>query len=168
MTIDDLNKASDDDFSALLGAIYEHSAWIAAGAARSRPFAHAEALQAAMAKIVAEATMEEQLRLIRAHPDLGGRLARAGQLAPSSADEQASLGLDRLSDTEFEAFDALNARYREKFGFPFVIAVKRHTRNSVLAAFQERLQNDTATERLAALSEINMIARLRLDALVDR
>ena len=166
MTIDDLNQASDADFTALLGAIYEHSSWIAAGAARSRPFADVEALGAAMAKIVAEATIEEQLLLIRAHPDLGGRLARAGHLAPSSADEQASLGLDRLSDAEYEVFDALNASYREKFGFPFVIAVKRQTRNSVLAAFRQRLQNDTATERLTALSEINMIARFRLVALL--
>jgi len=166
MTIDDLNRASDADFIAVLGGIYEHSPWIAAGAARSRPFADVDALHAAMAAVVADATSDQQLGLIKAHPDLGGKLARAGQLAPSSADEQASLGLDALSDTEFETFDTLNNRYRTKFAFPFVIAVRRHTRNSVLAAFRERLQNDATTERRAALAEINMIARLRLDALI--
>jgi 2-oxo-4-hydroxy-4-carboxy-5-ureidoimidazoline decarboxylase len=166
MTMDDLNRASDADFIALLGSIYEHSPWIAARAVGSRPFADVDALQAAMAEVVAQATNDEHLTLIKAHPDLGGQLARAGQLAPSSADEQASLGLDALSDTEFEIFYELNNRYRARFTFPFVIAVRQHTRNSVLAAFRERLQNDATTERRAALAEINMIARLRLDALI--
>jgi 2-oxo-4-hydroxy-4-carboxy-5-ureidoimidazoline decarboxylase len=166
MTIDDLNKASEKDFVASLSAIYEHSPWIAAGVTGWRPFSDIEELHAAMAKIVNEASSEEQLKLVRAHPDLGGRLARAGQLEPSSADEQASLGLDRLSDAEFETFDALNARYREKFSFPFVIAVRRHTRNSVFVAFQERLTNDAATERRTALAEITLIARFRLDTLL--
>ncbi len=166
MTIDDLNQAKDVDLVALLGGIYEHSPWIAVGAARSRPFANVDELHAAMATVVAEATSEEQLALIQAHPDLGGRLARGGQLAPSSADEQATLGLDKLSDVEFEMFDALNSSYRKKFSFPFVIAVKQHTRTSVLEAFRARLKNDAISERHTALSEINMIARLRLDALL--
>ena len=166
MTIEDLNRASEAEFTALLGGIYERSPWIAASAAKSRPFADAAALQAAMAKVIAEAADDEQLGLIKAHPDLGGKLARAGQLAPSSADEQASLGLDTLSNSEFEMFDDLNNRYRAKFAFPFVIAVRRHTRHSLLAAFQTRLQNDAETERRAALAEINVIARLRLDALI--
>jgi 2-oxo-4-hydroxy-4-carboxy-5-ureidoimidazoline decarboxylase len=166
VTIDDVNQASEEDFVALLGTIYEHSPWIAARAALSRPFADISALHAAMARVVAEASADEQIGLVAAHPDLAGRLARAGKLAPSSADEQASLGLDRLSEDEFKLFESLNASYRLRFGFPFVIAVKRHTRTTVLAAFETRLKNDADTERHTALEEINMIARFRLDALL--
>jgi 2-oxo-4-hydroxy-4-carboxy-5-ureidoimidazoline decarboxylase len=166
VTIGDLNKASEADFIALLGAIYEHSPWIAARAAAARPFANVSSLHAAMAGVVQNATANEQLGLVAAHPDLGGRLARAGTLAPSSADEQANLGLDRLSDEEFAAFEALNTAYRDRFGFPFVIAVKRHTRKSVLSEFQSRLTNDPGEERQTALREIDMIARFRLDALL--
>jgi 2-oxo-4-hydroxy-4-carboxy-5-ureidoimidazoline decarboxylase len=166
MTVDDLNRMSKADFTAALGAIYEHSPWIAVRAAERRPFTTVDALSAAMSKVVAEASADEQIGLVAAHPDLGGRLARAGKLAPSSADEQASLGLERLSDEEFEAFESMNTRYRQLFGFPFVIAVKRHTRSSVLAAFEARLRHDAETERRIALSEIDMIARFRLDALL--
>jgi len=166
MTIDDLNTASAEDFTNALGAIYEHSPWIAARAASLRPFSDVSALHAAMSRVVAEAGSAAQLDLVRAHPDLGGRLARAGELAPSSADEQASLGLDRLPDDEFETFAALNAAYLARFGFPFVIAVKRNTRASVMEAFSRRLANDRDTELRTALQEIAAIARFRLDALV--
>ncbi len=167
MTTDDLNRASEADFIAVLGAIYEHSPWIAARAAAGRPFADIAALQAAMAKVVANANDDEQTMLVAAHPDLAGRLARAGALAPSSADEQASLGLDRLSDEEYAMFESLNTAYRQKFGFPFVIAVRNHTRNSVLAAFETRLRNDPASERQTALREIHMIAGFRLKTLLE-
>jgi OHCU decarboxylase len=166
MTIDDLNRASDSEFTAALGAIYEHSPWIAARAASRRPFADLAELHNAMSAVVAAASPAEQIALVAEHPDLGGRLARAGKLAPASADEQAGLGLDRLSDDEFEKFESLNAAYRARFGFPFVIAVKTHTRASVLAAFAARLENDRETERHTALREIDMIARFRLDALL--
>ena len=167
MTIDDLNRATEAGFVAALGAIYEHSPWIAAGAVAARPFADVESLHAAMARMVAEAGEASQLALIRAHPDLAGRLARAGALEPSSAHEQARLGLDRLSDEEFEHFEKLNAAYLARFGFPFVIAVKRNTRASVLEAFGRRLHNDAATERQTALQEIDAIARFRLQALLE-
>ena len=167
MTIKDLNRATEAAFVAALGAIYEHSPWIAAGAAAGRPFADVGALHAAMSRVVAEADEAAQLALIRAHPDLAGRLARAGALAPSSAHEQASLGLDRLSDGEFEQFEKLNAAYLARFGFPFVIAVKRNTRATVLEAFARRLQNDALTERQTALQEIDAIARFRLQALLE-
>jgi 2-oxo-4-hydroxy-4-carboxy-5-ureidoimidazoline decarboxylase len=166
MTITDLNQASLADFTAALGAIYEHSPWIPARAAAARPFADVAALQSALCAVVAGASAVEQLGLVRAHPDLAGRLARAGNLAPSSAHEQAALGLDRLSDAEFDQFDALNRAYRDRFGFPFVIAVKRQTRASVLAAFTARLQNDPATELRTALAEIDAIAGFRLHALL--
>jgi 2-oxo-4-hydroxy-4-carboxy-5-ureidoimidazoline decarboxylase len=166
MTIDDLNRASATEFTAALGAVYEHSPWVAARAAAQRPFEDVAALHQAMSQAVSSATAEEQMALVNAHPDLAGKLARAGQLAPSSAGEQAALGLDRLPDDEFEMFDRLNRAYRARFGFPFVIAVRRHTRSSVLAAFQRRLENDPATELRTALAEIDAIARFRLDAML--
>jgi len=166
MQLDHLNQLSTAAFTTALGAIYEHSPWIAERAAQKRPFESVEKLHAAMAGVVAAATEAEQLGLVAAHPDLGGRLARAGNLAPSSAQEQAGLGLDRLSDEEFERFDALNTAYRTRFGFPFVIAVKRQTRISVLAAFERRLNNDASTELRTALGEIDAIAGFRLAALL--
>jgi 2-oxo-4-hydroxy-4-carboxy-5-ureidoimidazoline decarboxylase len=161
-----VNSLSQPDFVAALGAIYEHSPWIAERAWARRPFSGIDALHAAMAGVVAEANEAERLGLVRAHPDLAGRLARAGALEPASAGEQAGLGLDRLSDEEFDVFESLNTAYREKFGFPFVIAVKRHTRASVLAAFRARLQHSAEEELGTALAEIDMIARFRLEALL--
>ena len=166
ITLSELNDADEAAFVGVLGSIYEHSPWVAARAHAARPFTDITSLATAMASCVAAATHAEQDALINAHPDLAGRLARAGALAPSSAKEQAGLGLDRLPDAEFELFDALNTQYRARFGFPFIIAVKRHTRASVLAAFRARLTHDTETERQTALREIDLIARLRLDALL--
>jgi 2-oxo-4-hydroxy-4-carboxy-5-ureidoimidazoline decarboxylase len=166
MTIEDLNRADPSDFTAALGAIYEHSPWVAARAAQQRPFDTVMELHAAMAHAVASATEAEKLTLVRAHPDLAGRLARAGNLAPASASEQAGLGLDRLSDAEFDRFEGLNSAYLARFGFPFVIAVKRQTRASVLAAFVQRLDNDPATELRTALAEIDAIAGFRLAAML--
>jgi 2-oxo-4-hydroxy-4-carboxy-5-ureidoimidazoline decarboxylase len=166
LSISTLNGAPAAVFIATLGAVYEHSPWVAERSVALRPFSDIDALAAAMAANVAAASDAEKSALIAAHPDLAGRLARAGKLAAASAGEQAGLGLDRLSDEEFETFEALNTAYRARFGFPFIIAVKRHTRASVLQAFQARLGNDEATERATALREIDLIARLRLDALL--
>ncbi len=162
MTLEDLNTISQDAFVDALGAIYEHSPWVAKRAWAQRPFAGVAALHAAMARVVAEAGAAAQLGLVRAHPDLAGRLA----LAPASAEEQAGLGLDRLPAAEFEEFTRLNESYRARFGFPFVIAVKRQTKASVLAAFRARLAHTAEQELRTALAEIDAIARFRLDALV--
>jgi 2-oxo-4-hydroxy-4-carboxy-5-ureidoimidazoline decarboxylase len=166
MTIEDLNRTDASGFTSALGAIYEHSPWVAARAAQQRPFATVDELHAAMVHAVATASDAEKLALVRAHPDLAGRLARAGNLAPVSASEQSALGLDRLSDAEFDTFAGFNGAYLARFGFPFVIAVKRQTRASVLAAFAQRLDNDPATELRTALAEIDVIARFRLDAML--
>lgn len=166
MTLDELNRAGVAEFTAELGAIYEHSPWVAERAAAARPLADVRALHAAMSGVVAAAGKDAQLALVRAHPDLAGRLARAGNLAPSSAAEQAGLGLDRLSDEMFDRFDTMNKAYRARFDFPFVICARRNTRDSVLAAFEARLQHDAEQELQAALAEINAIARFRLDALL--
>jgi 2-oxo-4-hydroxy-4-carboxy-5-ureidoimidazoline decarboxylase len=162
-TVNHLDRAG---FVAAFGGIFEHSPWVADRAFAARPFADTAALHGAMAAAMAAATEAEQLALLRAHPDLAGRLARAGKLTDASTAEQASAGLDRLTDAEFDAFTALNARYVATFGFPFIIAVRAHTKATILAAFQARVAHDRATEFAAALAEVAKIARFRLDAAV--
>ena len=167
MKLDELNRLGEADFTAALAKIYEHSPWVAARAAPARPFGSIDALAKAMAETVASATDAERHALVHAHPDLAGRLARAGDLAEASKAEQSALGLDHLSDEEFDRFDALNRAYRTRFAFPFIIAVGRQTRASVLAAFERRLTNDRTAEFETALAEIDAIARLRLHALLS-
>jgi 2-oxo-4-hydroxy-4-carboxy-5-ureidoimidazoline decarboxylase len=146
--------------------VFEHSAWIAERAWRLRPFASVDVLHGAMTRVVREASREERLALLRAHPDLAGRAARAGDLSAASRDEQASAGLDRLTEAEYERFGRLNAAYRDKFGFPFVIAVRTHDKAAILAAFERRLEHTLDQELEAALVQVATITRLRLDALV--
>jgi 2-oxo-4-hydroxy-4-carboxy-5-ureidoimidazoline decarboxylase len=166
VTLEALNHASLDHVERALGGVFEHSPWIAARAAEARPFASLEALHAAMIAVVRRASREEQLALLRAHPDLAGRAARAGALTNASATEQSSAGLDRLDDEEYERFGRLNSAYREKFGFPFIIAVRRHDKTQILAAFETRLGNPPAQEVETALAEVFEIARLRLAGLI--
>lgn len=166
LTIDALNAMPKADFIACLGGIYEHSSWVAEQAAHERPFSGKEHLADRMRATVENAADSAKLALIRAHPDLAGKLARAGALGTESTREQAGLGLDRLSDAEFERFSALNTRYRERFGFPFVICVRLTDKPGILAAFERRLEHDAAEEISEALRQIHHIARLRLDDLV--
>ena len=167
MDLDDLNGAPAVDFIKVLGGIYEHSVWVAETALAARPFASVAAVQRAMEQAVHAADEQRQLALVKAHPDLAGKLARAGALEAASATEQAGLGLDRLSEPEYLKFEALNAAYVARFGFPFVIAVRRHTRASVLDAFERRLHNTQGEELATALSEIDAIAAFRLHALLQ-
>ena len=118
-----------------------------------------------LADCVDNAAVEDQLELIRAHPDLAGKAQIAGELTEHSSDEQASAGLDRCSPEEYEQFQALNRAYYKKFGFPFVMAVRNRSRAEILAAFEARLRNDKTTEFEAAINEIHKIARLRLQAI---
>jgi 2-oxo-4-hydroxy-4-carboxy-5-ureidoimidazoline decarboxylase len=150
-------------FVARNGALFEHSPWVAEAAWEDGPFADDEALLAAMVAAVRRAPCERQLALIRAHPDLAGRAAVAGELTADSAREQASAGLDRLTPEEYEAFTRTNAAYRERHGFPFVICAREHDKASILAAAAERLEHDTDAEVGVALDEIAKIARLRLE-----
>ncbi|PYN38450.1 MAG: 2-oxo-4-hydroxy-4-carboxy-5-ureidoimidazoline decarboxylase [Candidatus Rokuibacteriota bacterium] len=166
MTLEALNRASRDELEHALGGVFEHSPWIAARALEARPFASVEALHAAMVAVVRRASRDEQLALLGAHPDLAGRAARAGALTNASAAEQSSAGLDRLDDQEYERFGRLNAAYREKFGFPFIIAVRHHDKKQILAAFETRLGNTASQELETALSQVFEIARLRLAALI--
>jgi 2-oxo-4-hydroxy-4-carboxy-5-ureidoimidazoline decarboxylase len=142
-----------------VSALFEHSLWVEARA-DARPASgdrHADLMA-----VVREATPEEQLALIRAHPELAGKAAVDGSLTQASAAEQAGAGLDRLSRAEFDRFHALNAAYSEKFGFPFIICVRLTDKAGILAAMERRLANDRDTEIATALGEIGEIVRLRL------
>jgi len=162
-----LNTADTAQFVAALGDIYEHATWVAEAVAGGRPFATLAALHDAMAAAVEAAPADRRLALIRSHPDLAGKAARAGTLTSASTSEQASAGLDRLTEAELAEFQRLNAAYRDKFGMPFIVCVRRHGKESVLRQFERRLRNDAAVETQAALSEIFRIAALRLDQRVE-
>ncbi len=165
-TLDRLNGAPASEFVAVLGEVFEHAPWVAEAAAAGRPYPTVAALHEAMAAAVRQAPADVQLAFIRAHPELGSKVRRADITADSQS-EQGGLGLDRLSEEEFVRFSRLNAAYREKFGFPFIVCVRRHTRDSILRQFERRLANDIESERAAALHEIGLITRLRLVAKVD-
>lgn len=150
-------------FVARFGGVYEHSPWVAeavwdAGTVPDEPGTLAEA----MAAVVEAAGEGPQLALLRAHPDLAGRLAVVGGLTAESASEQAGAGLDRCTPEEFAEFQRLNAAYTARFGFPFIIAVRGLDRAAILAAFRRRLGNDRASEFREALNQVHRIARLRV------
>lgn len=153
---------SDTEFVARFGALFEHSPWVVEQAARRRPFAD---LYNGLMQVVADAPREDQLALVRAHPELAGKAAIDRTLTAESAAEQASAGLDRLSEPEFERFHALNAAYSAHFGFPFVICVRLTDKAGIFAAMEARLSNDAQTELDTALAEIGQIVRLRLEDL---
>jgi 2-oxo-4-hydroxy-4-carboxy-5-ureidoimidazoline decarboxylase len=164
--LSDLNIASKDDFVGMLGNIFEYSPWIAEQAAAARPFVNVKALFDAMKAVVDRAPADIRLALIKGHPDLANKTQRAAGLTVESGAEQNSAGLDRLSDAEFAAFERVNSAYRAKFGIPYIVCVRRHTRDSILRDFERRLLNDAATETRASIREIFRIAALRLDRLV--
>lgn len=164
-TIETLNALPHAGFMHLLAGIWEDSPWVAETVYEARPFTDLVALHRAMVDVVTAAGPDAQLSLLRAHPDLAGRLARGGGLTANSTAEQAGLGLDRLSDAEFDWFDRHNAAYRDRFGFPFIIAVKAQTRDSIKDALEARLTNDVGTEIRTALGEVAKIAKFRLEGL---
>ena len=165
-TLAELNACSKPDFVAALANIFEYSPWIAEKAAAARPFAGVTELFAAMREVVEQAAPGQRLALIKAHPDLGDKTKQGDMLTAESGAEQNSAGLDRLSEAEYQAFDRVNKAYREKFGFPYIVCVRRHTRDSILRDFARRLPNDPSTEIAASIAEICKIAALRTDLLV--
>ena len=165
-TVEALNAATADGFVAAVGFAFEDSPWIARAAFERRPFSDIAALHAAMTAVVSEMGEERQVALITAHPDLAGRVAREGRLTAASRGEQAAAGLDRLRPEELAHFEKINARYRDRFSFPFVICAREQTKASILVALEERSGNSRATEISTALSEIAKIARLRLESVV--
>ena len=157
-TIAQLNKMSKKEFTEALGEVWEETPKIASQTWESKPFDRVEALYQAMVAIVEEMSDAEQVALIKAHPDLGSKT----KMAESSVQEQAGVGLDRLSKSEYQRFQSLNQAYKDKFDFPFIIAVKNHTKESILKAFETRLKNTQEQEKQQALTEISKIAQLRL------
>jgi len=162
----ELNRMGSADFAASIGDTFELAPWVAEAVAARRPFAKVTALHEAMMGALRAAPRERQLEFLRGHPDLAGKAARAGALTDDSKREQASVGLDSLSEEEFARFHRLNDAYKAKFGFPFMICVRRHTRDSILAQFERRLGNDANTEFASALQEVFYITRLRVAAKV--
>ena len=148
------------------GGVFEHSPWIAERAWSARPFNSPEALHAAMMDVVRAASPEEKRRLLNAHPELAGKEARERAMTQDSTVEQGSAGLDRLSQERLRALRRLNAAYRAKFGFPFIIAVRGRTKPEIVAAFEQRLENEPSTELGAALDEIAAITRMRMEKLL--
>ncbi len=168
MTLEELNHASAADFVALLDGTYEHSPWIAERAAASRPFRTVAALKVALARVVREASLDEQLGLIRAHPELAGKAAVAGELTAESTNEQQKAGLTACTPDEFAKLQKLNADYNARFGFPFILAVRGprgtgFTRQEIIATFERRLRAHPDVERAECLRQIHRIAEIRLN-----
>ena len=166
ITLPLLNQCEPAAFVDALRGIYEHSPWISERAAARRPFATLAALKLALQEVVAQASLNEQLGLIRAHPELAGKAAIAGELTQESSSEQASSGLNRCSPEEYARLHQLNADYNARFGFPFILAVKGLDRQAVIDAFARRVRNRREDEMAECLRQIHRIAELRLNELL--
>ncbi|MFT8322256.1 MAG: 2-oxo-4-hydroxy-4-carboxy-5-ureidoimidazoline decarboxylase [Bacillus sp. (in: firmicutes)] len=162
-TVEEINKMDQMNFIQKIGWVYEHSPWIAKKSWDFKPFTSFNGLYETMVHVVKDASKEDQLDLIRAHPDLGSRI----KMTDSSVKEQKGAGLDALSGEEYEKFAKLNTKYLEKFSFPFILAVKGHTKDSIYNEMEKRIQQDTEQEFQTALSEIHQIVLYRLHDLVE-
>ena len=161
-----LNALDAPGFVAALGDIYEYSPWVAQRASLRRPFADLEQLADVLHGAVLAADRSAQMMLIRAHPELAGKLAMRGELTPASSVEQSGAGLNQCSAHEFAELNELNQAYRQRFGFPFIIAVRGLDRAAIIAAMQQRLRHTEAEEITTALAEIRRIAGFRLQDLI--
>jgi len=166
LTIPEINSLSCSEFVRVFGGVFEHSPWIAEGACEKRPFAGMEQLHGALCDTVKMSAQEKQLALLRAHPDLVGRLAEENQLTKESAREQASAGLDCLAPDEVAQFQRNNAAYHERFGFPFIICARLNKKEAILNGFSRRLHHSREQEIQTALEEVYKIAELRLRDLI--
>lgn len=168
LTLTETNALDREAFTAALGHIFEHSPWVAQRAHVHRPFPDFLTLHTLLCMTMRAAPREEQLALIRAHPDLAGRLAQLKQLTPASAGEQAAAGLDALSRKELAEFERLNKAYAARFGFPFIVCARLHDRESIMEEMRTRVLNTHAEEHNNALAEIEKIAWLRLQDAVSQ
>jgi 2-oxo-4-hydroxy-4-carboxy-5-ureidoimidazoline decarboxylase len=166
ISLQHLNSCPPEAFGTALADIWEHAPWVARSVAGQRPFADADALHRAMVAVVAALGDDERIAFYGGHPELAGDDARRGTMTAASVDEQGTLGLERMGAHDARRWDELNRAYRERFGFPFILCIRRHTRESALQAFEQRLRNDRAAEMANALDEIAAITRLRLDRLI--
>jgi 2-oxo-4-hydroxy-4-carboxy-5-ureidoimidazoline decarboxylase len=164
-TIEELNRANRGAFVDVLGGVYEHSPWVAERAWSERPFFSIEDLHGSMRSVVRDASRERQAELLRAHPDLGERTGTT-EMTDASREEQAAAGLDRLNRDQYEAFERLNGTYRERFGFPFIVAVREESPEAIRDAMEERIEHSEPEEFRTALEEVHTIARLRLEKLL--
>lgn len=162
-----INAMDRAAFVQKFGGIFENSPWVADKAWEKRPFASLDDMHAAMVAAAKYAPAAMQLALLQSHPDLAGKEAEAGTMTASSVAEQASAGLNALSHAEMVQMSDLNAAYKKKFGFPFIIAVRMHTKEGIFFEFNRRLQNDTQTELANDLQNVYIITRLRLNKLLD-
>ena len=162
--LDEVNALALDDFVERFADIAEASPWVAREAGKQRPFSSRAGAIAAFIEVLRGATLEAQMAVICAHPDLAGRAALAGNLGAESAKEQAGAGLDRLTPDEFSRFTALNSQYRAAFGMPFIYAVKGADKHRILAAFEDRLTNSPETELATALDQVERIMGWRIEA----
>lgn len=158
-----MNSLGKQEFVARLGGVFEHSPWIAEQAWQRRPFRSVDALHATMMELITRETRDQQIALVRAHPELAGSEAREATLTADSSSEQGRLGFKALSKKELEKIAGINRRYREKFGFACIVALRLHRdRDGVMAEIERRLANDAATELGNALEQIGHITRGRL------
>lgn len=161
--LENVNQMPVADFVTVFGDVAEHSPWVAEKAAVLRPFLSKEAMHDAFSASVLQAPRDQQLALIRAHPDLAGKAAMHGDLTRDSASEQSGAGLDRLTKAEYDRFTELNERYREKFDFPFIFAIKGANKHQILEGFEARILNDQIQELSAALDNISRIFSFRIE-----
>jgi 2-oxo-4-hydroxy-4-carboxy-5-ureidoimidazoline decarboxylase len=162
-----VNALGEREFVARFGGVFEHSRWVAERAWKSKPFRSIDSLHQAMMQVVAQANREEQLALVRVHPELAGAEAKEGTLTVDSSSEQGRLGFNRLDSNELEKMAELNRSYREKHGFPCIVALRLHaTRESVVAEMERRVANDSDTELKNALEQIGHITRARLTKMI--
>ena len=166
-SIAQLNAMDKTQFVQVLGGVYEHSPWVAERVATQRPFASVEALRAAMRQTVSNAGEAQQIKLVRSHPELAGRAAVRGEMTAASTREQGGAGLAQLTPEEFARLQDLNKSYSEKFGFPFVMAVRGYDRQAIIDALATRLNNDRDTELRTSLEQIDRIAGFRLNDLIS-
>lgn len=165
-SLEQLNSMPRDAFEAALSGIFEHSPWVAEQAADARPFESVDALYTKMRDLVANSGDARQLALINAHPELAGKAAVRGELTAESTREQSGAGLALCTQEEFDKLQRLNAQYREKFGFPFILAVRGYDRAGIIANFEARVNNSREDELRTSLEQIYRIARFRVDDLV--
>ncbi len=163
ITLATVNAMDVPAFVAAFGDVAEHSPWVAERAAGGRPFESLRDMVEAFADEVREAGPAEKLALLRAHPDLAGKAAIAGEMAEDSRREQAGAGLDALTPEEFSRFTELNESYSAKFGFPFILAVRGADKQTILGAFAERIERDPEAEKAMAVNEVTRIIGLRIE-----
>lgn len=164
LDLDAVNALRHDDFVATFGSTFEHSPWVAQGAWPARPFANMDALHGAMIAVVRNAPRDTQIAFLCGHPELAGKEAEAGTMTNESVGEQASAGLNALSRDEVGELRQLNQRYLDRHGFPFIIAVRRYSKNEIFEQLRSRIERDSDNELNEALAQISTITRLRVQA----